>query len=207
MAKKLFEYTGAEAIREQVSAGTFGRKCPYLGMRDDPATILGYPDLANHCFRHKEMTSVSLKTQSILCLTDQFGGCAVFLDKGADYPQIEEASSGSWVKRAGRAAMIIPILLLLIAALVWWPAPGKNIEDSSSHAAPLQKILPPDSPSLGEESQATDQTSNMHGDQSASSASTIGNIQSSFIGSSTFSTPEANEDSDAESGFRVHTYD
>jgi hypothetical protein len=40
-------------------------------------------------------------------------------------------------------AIIIPLILLLIAALVWWPAPGKSIEENTGRAAPLQKITTP----------------------------------------------------------------
>jgi hypothetical protein len=50
-----------------------------------------------------------------------------------------------WVKKARplAVALVVP-LLLIVAALVWWPMPGTSIEESTGNAAPLQEIVQPE---------------------------------------------------------------
>lgn len=108
---------------------------------------------------------------------------------------------GEWLQRLRPALFIIPLLLLVIAALVWWPMPGTTVEDNTSRAAPLQKITTPaeETPELGLQENAPLTES----DDTASTPEAAEDIGSTA--------PVEDTDSAAESepppGYRVLSYD
>lgn len=54
------------------------RSCPYLGLKDDPATYSAYPSLKNHCHRVEAGDAVNLTHQRSYCTTSDYEGCPVF---------------------------------------------------------------------------------------------------------------------------------
>jgi hypothetical protein len=211
MAQDIFKDKGDAALREQISLAAFTQRCPHLGMKDDPATILGFPNAVNHCFRHKKLAAVDLKTQSILCLTSQFDSCAVFQH---EIPLESEKAVGSqrvWVKRARPAALIIPLILLVVAALIWWPAPGTSIEDSSGKAAPMQEIATREVSAPAASSQPGPQSTEVHQTEGLGDLVEIdaaGEQEEAAIDVKNIAPSTQGESTDQKlGGFRVRAYD
>lgn len=105
-----------------------------------------------------------------------------------------------WKQRLRPALVIIPLLLLVLAALVWWPMPGTTVEDNTSRAAPLQKVT------------ATEQTPELEVKESAPVPDDDGTASTpeSATGSQA-SQPAAEVNAPVESesspGYRVLSYD
>ena len=55
--------------------------CPYLGMKDDPATIMDYPSEWNYCHRSKPSAVPVLEHQRMYCLLLSHDKCPVFLNE------------------------------------------------------------------------------------------------------------------------------
>lgn len=115
--------------------------CPFLGLKHDPLTVSGFPDPGNYCHRRKEAYPLEIIVQGELCLTAKYESCAIFqhgklLDETADKPK-------AWQRKARPLALILPLILIVIAALVWWPAPGSSEQDATTNAAPLQNVVKP----------------------------------------------------------------
>ena len=53
-------------------------RCPYLGLKTDPATIFNYPSNWNYCFRAKPEVSPSMLQQQDVCLNGDYASCPVF---------------------------------------------------------------------------------------------------------------------------------
>jgi hypothetical protein len=52
--------------------------CPFLGLRDDPATALSFPSSHNRCFHAKPALPVKLDFQRTYCLTSKYSNCEEF---------------------------------------------------------------------------------------------------------------------------------
>lgn len=52
--------------------------CPYLGMKNDPTTPVGYPSTWNACFHSKKHGIPNLNYQKSMCLTDRYTNCSVY---------------------------------------------------------------------------------------------------------------------------------
>ena len=105
------------------------------------------------------------------------------------------------MQRLRPALFIIPLLLLVIAALVWWPMPGTSVEDNTSRAAPLQKITTPAEETL--EIDTEESAPLTESDRSVSTPEAAEDIEAT--------TPAEETDSATESasppGYRVLSYD
>jgi len=55
--------------------------CPHLGMKDDPATIMGYPSEWNYCHRSKTSAVPVLEHQRLYCMMQSHGSCSIFLNE------------------------------------------------------------------------------------------------------------------------------
>jgi hypothetical protein len=113
----------------------FAFSCPYLGMLEDSDTSLAFPDVANHCFRVKSPATVDLSHQDTYCLTDRHPDCHVFQKAiiTAAVPEVESADlepKEEQKRRVSRYALPLILVLILLAAIVWWPAPGSNIQEA-----------------------------------------------------------------------------
>ncbi len=54
-------------------------RCPYLGLRDDSETALGFASNWNYCHHVKPRAIPSLEHQRSICLTTEYTSCPVFL--------------------------------------------------------------------------------------------------------------------------------
>ncbi len=115
--------------------------CPYLGLKHDPLTVSGFPDPGNFCHRRKEAYPLEISVQSDLCLTGKYEACAIF--QQGELPDETAGNPRSWQKKARPLALILPLILILIAALIWWPAPGASKQDATTNAASLQNVVKP----------------------------------------------------------------
>jgi hypothetical protein len=52
--------------------------CPYLGLKDDPTTALGFPSPGNHCHQGRPISPVKGAHQEKYCLTAEYTGCPVY---------------------------------------------------------------------------------------------------------------------------------
>jgi hypothetical protein len=123
----------------KIFAPTFEERCPFLGLADDPATALGFPDNRNLCYRHDPAVPLTQDRQAEYCLSGKHETCSIFLQEQLPDDALEKASI--WRNWPSRLALILPLLLIIIAALLWWPAPSTNIEESIGNAAPLQNTV------------------------------------------------------------------
>lgn len=58
-------------------------RCPYLGLREDPDTALGYPSAWNSCHHASPVVSPSIEHQREVCLTDRYAeDCPIFASEG-----------------------------------------------------------------------------------------------------------------------------
>lgn len=115
----------------------FETRCPYLGLKDDRATALGFPNDSNHCYRHDQAAPMTQEWQAENCLSCNFASCSIFQQETLPEESLNRASI--WLSWTRPLAIVLPIALIIIAALVWWPTPGKSIEESTSLAAPLSE--------------------------------------------------------------------
>ncbi len=203
----------------------FEARCPYLGLKHDRATILGFPNVANNCFRHDRPIPVNLKMQSQLCLTEQYEICAIFQQDPALPAQESEtlgqeqeadgrlaSSIPAWIKRARPVLFAIPVILLILAALVWWPTPGTSVEDNTGNAAPQQKLTTPSEPNpvTGSQADEVESENNQADLKNGSGAATSIQDELETASQADVSPIGAEEDEAAgqeSAGFRVLTYD
>ena len=108
--------------------------CPYLGMLKDSHTSLAYPAPANHCFRVESPIGVDLSHQEEYCLTDRHHGCHVFQMASAAAADAKPVAPLAAPKKRKRRVTLyafpLILILILLAAIIWWPAPGTTIQES-----------------------------------------------------------------------------
>jgi uncharacterized protein YgiM (DUF1202 family) len=121
---------------------TFMFNCPYLGTLEDVDTSLSYPAAANHCFRTKSPASVELSHQEVYCLTDMHPGCYVFIQSVTTSPAVSNkkrvVKSNRRKQRVSIYALPLILILLFLAAILWWPAPGTTFQEAIAFGAALQ---------------------------------------------------------------------
>ncbi len=108
--------------------------CPYLGTLEDSDTSLAYPASANYCFRVESPLEVDLSHQEAYCLTDQHPSCHVFQMASAAIADAEPVAPATMPEKRKRRvslfALPLILILILLAAIIWWPAPGTTIQES-----------------------------------------------------------------------------
>lgn len=57
--------------------------CPYLGLKDDQETVLGFASVGNYCHKAFPKSAINLNHQKSVCLTKEYMLCEVFLKKEA----------------------------------------------------------------------------------------------------------------------------
>ena len=119
--------------------------CPYLGTLEDSETSLAYPASANYCFRVESPLEVDFSHQEAYCLTDQHPGCHVFqMASAAIDDAVQVAPPMAPEKRKRRVSLYaLPLILILIllAAIIWWPAPGTTIQESLVLGAQNNRVV------------------------------------------------------------------
>lgn len=115
--------------------------CPYLGTMEDSHTSLSFPAAANHCFRTKTPATVEFSHQVAYCLTDKHPSCHVFQLTTEPAPEIVNYKQAAKPDRRNRRvsvyAMPLVLILILMAAILWWPAPGTSLEEAIAFGAQL----------------------------------------------------------------------
>jgi len=110
--------------------------CPFLGVRDDPNTPMGYPTADNYCYAFKTAKQIDLVTQRRHCLSDCYTECSIYQQKTA---AVAKKTSGEF-KSAGRfprivngrtLALAIMLILIVLAVLIWWPPPGTSMKEGT----------------------------------------------------------------------------
>ena len=121
---------------------SFMFSCPYLGTLEDTDTSLSYPSPANNCFRTKSPASVELSHQEAYCLTDMHPGCHVFHQTAKSSPAASKrkrvAVTNGRKQRVSLYALPLILILIFLAAILWWPAPGTAFQEAIAFGAQLQ---------------------------------------------------------------------
>jgi len=110
--------------------------CPFLGVRGDPNTPMGYPTADNYCYALKTAKQIDLVTQRRHCLSDCYTECSIYQQKTE---AAAKKTSGGFTSDGrsprivnGRTlALAMMLILILLAVLIWWPPPGTSIEEGT----------------------------------------------------------------------------
>lgn len=98
--------------------------CPYLGLRNDPQTRFGFPNLGNYCHRITPPGLVSSDYQQNWCLSEEFPNCTVY--QGASKGQLPDGmiqkpesivSNRIILLAIGLIAAIIVLLVVLVSLI------------------------------------------------------------------------------------------
>lgn len=148
----LYDEKRETGMDDRIFAQTFEARCPFLGLTDDRATALGYPDNRNHCHRHDLSVPLTQAKQAGYCLTRKHETCSIFLqEQGPDETPEKTSARLKWSRRL---ALILPLILIITTTLVWWLAPGTSIESFIGTDEPLQNTVAAEEnvqPSLSQE--------------------------------------------------------
>jgi hypothetical protein len=91
--------------------------CPYLGVKDDPGTCLGYPAEWNLCYRARPSAPVSREHQRELCLSPVYERCPVFQrERLAPLPR---EMRGARLPSPWLRALLLALLVLAALLIVW----------------------------------------------------------------------------------------
>lgn len=138
-------------------------RCPYIGLKDDPDTALGYPSIWNHCHNVRTKTVPSSEHQREICLSAKHATCPAFVTEGKNALPREIRMPGSR-RFLGRTilrwAMIgIVVVFLVGSSLIlsgyWVPPwaqgivakmPIRPVASNTSMAEMLAEVLGTDTP-------------------------------------------------------------
>ena len=100
-----------------------GMMCPHIGLKDDPATSLGYPSAWNYCHRAKPIAVAGLDHQRTYCLSAAHANCLLFLKpEGSPMPAELQSQDVRLVHRnraLWRTVSALVVLAVLVAVVVW----------------------------------------------------------------------------------------
>jgi hypothetical protein len=102
--------------------------CPFLGLEDDPQTLIGFSSDRNFCYRTEKPTPVLLDHQQKYCLTKKYPGCPVFQDISHLTLPIEVRQHNQpepkWSISRGVWVALAVFFLAGILAMSWFSRPG-----------------------------------------------------------------------------------
>ena len=106
------------------SEGLVNQFCPYLGLKFDPKTWMGYPSPLNYCHRVKPLAIPQFEHQRSYCLTKKFIDCPiVYGSPGQKMPKTIRSQSDqrATVKRIIRIEVLVGLLLtsIILGAIFW----------------------------------------------------------------------------------------
>lgn len=213
MTNKILNHKHSAGIEAEIGGFTSESRCPFIGLKYDPATSHGYPHLHNMCFRHEQPDTISLKVQSHFCLSGAHESCAVFqqLEPGAQEKTQKKVRIGT-KKAVPSLALALLFILIISAALIWWPMPWTSIEDNTGQAAPLNKITTQDDSSAADSAPAVTPAAEDQQDKATDAVAPVGEIgtqdkQSPQDSPAPAATSDGETPQDQEpGGFRVHSY-
>lgn len=126
--------------------------CPYLGLRNDPATFSAYPSGLNACFHVEPHAVPKLAHQEAYCLSPAHVECPVFqapagqkMSKSFQLPTEGISSKTKFWLRIGAAAFIVMLILLIILLRGQWLQNDLNRENQNevtlTQSAIIQQTL------------------------------------------------------------------
>lgn len=114
--------------------GDSDQRCPYLSLRDDPETALGYPSNWNCCYNVKPIATPNFDHQQNFCLTDKHALCPVLnAEEISSLPKDLRAPRLGGRRKAIRLWIVVAIILLFLIASglifsgVWAPSWAKDL--------------------------------------------------------------------------------
>jgi uncharacterized protein YgiM (DUF1202 family) len=126
LSGNLGESAGIDAV--------FVINCPHLGMLEDSITSLAYPSPVNHCFRLESPIDMDLVYQKEYCLSGRHTDCHIFqmANLAAVDAKLVAPLTAPELRKRRISLYAFPLILILIllAAVIWWPAPGTTIQES-----------------------------------------------------------------------------
>jgi LysM repeat protein len=88
--------------------------CPYLGLRDDPSTVLDFPSEGNFCHRAQSVPAVGREYQRAVCLSADHVTCPLFLGAGEEaLPAAFTAPQPRSPQPARLLWVAVPVLLII----------------------------------------------------------------------------------------------
>jgi hypothetical protein len=94
--------------------------CPYLGLKDDPASFSGYPSKWNACFHTDPAATPKLPFQRSFCLSISHVDCPVFKENtGQKMPREIQLTTRRLSKIALRNLIMVLIGVLILAITTW----------------------------------------------------------------------------------------
>ena len=121
------------------------KRCPHLGLSDDPATAHGFPSWWNSCQNVKPIASPTLVQQREFCLTTKHAFCPVFEDgqKKSLPKELRMRKVGANRKQIGRwITVVVSLTFLIIGGLIfsgYWVPYGA---DKTSIPAWISRVIP-----------------------------------------------------------------
>ena len=114
-------------IRVDISSNSEGLEnqfCPYLGLKFDPKSWMGYPSPLNYCHRVKPLAVPRFEHQRNYCLTENYIDCPiVYGGPGQRMPKTIRSQSDrrSTLKRIIRIEVLVGLLLtsIILGAIFW----------------------------------------------------------------------------------------
>lgn len=102
--------------------------CPFLGLDEDPQTLIGFSSDRNYCYRTEKPTSIPVLHQQKYCLTKTHPHCPVYQDLSHLTLPIEIASRSQPVRKRSipRGVWVTGTVLILAGSLaLGWLAFGQ----------------------------------------------------------------------------------
>ena len=105
--------------------------CPYLGLKEDPKTALGFPSVGNFCHRAKPIAPVSRIHQQAYCLSEDHISCVVFNQTKESRLPAELVSPYHrriQMRKVIYGGVLTVFLITVVIALAWrWENVGATI--------------------------------------------------------------------------------
>lgn len=121
--------------------------CPYLGLREDPATALDFPSPGNICHHANPAVPIKGSYQEKFCLSGEHAACPIFL---AAHPIPAPAemvasppvtsSSRRWLALIGIPAVIATAAAFTLAWTVFGFRPGFSIPNTGATSVPTAAL-------------------------------------------------------------------
>jgi hypothetical protein len=122
--------------------------CPYLGLKDDRATVSAYPSHWNVCYHVSPSSTPKFDHQRSYCLTNDYHECDVYHQPADEkMPKEIQYSEPAWfmrIKSTKLLLIIIPLFVILILAMVLWGSRQRKaqLEGNPDPVTSLQATLP-----------------------------------------------------------------
>ena len=103
--------------------------CPFLGLKDDPATALSFPSSHNRCFHARPALPVKLEFQRAYCLEINHTSCEEY-NRAPDKPlpsNLRFVGGSGLREKFGKAGVWILIIVLIVVVLIAWQVLSRGL--------------------------------------------------------------------------------